>query len=107
MGRKRISEQKREVVLQKLEDSELTVAEFCRRRGLCYGTEMRWRREARNENAGPHGRVSVPFVEVDLAGAVDSSGGSHMEAGVVRAELSLPGGAVLRVFECRKTEAEA
>lgn len=107
---KRLSEQKRESILQKMEDSELTAAEFCRRRGLCYGTVMGWRRRAKMEGIGVSERM--PFVEVDLVDGDSSqvmgseSGAPSQEpssmASKLCAELSLPGGAVLRVYGIEK-----
>lgn len=96
---KRFSEQQRGRVLQKLEDSELTGAEFCRRRGLCYATVMRWRREAQNDS---HDANRVPFVEVEVTDECrDLSVGQEIDADSsarLFAELSLPGGAVLRLY---------
>lgn len=110
---KRLSEQKRESILQKMEDSELTAAEFCRRRGLCYGTVMGWRRRAKR--MGILGSERMSFVEVDLVGGNSpqevsmergESGAPFREsssmASKLCAELSLPGGAVLRVYEIEK-----
>ena len=104
---KRFSEQKRALVLRKLEDSELTGAEFCRRRGLCYATVMRWRREAQM-NAPDSNRL--PFVEVELTGDGRNLRGGKLpleEKSVLCAELSLPGGAVLRLYGSEQSGAEA
>jgi len=60
MGKK-ASEQMRRTGLQRLEESVLNAAEFCRRQGLCYATVLRWRREAGN------GRRQPSFVEVEVA----------------------------------------
>ena len=51
----------RETVLQELDRSGISVAEFCRRRGLDYSTVMAWRRGLRR---------AVRFVEImpDVAG---------------------------------------
>ncbi len=112
---KRLSEQKRESILQKLEDSELTAAEFCRRRGLCYGTVMGWRRRAKR--MGIRSSERMPFVEVDLvegnspqvvsmergeSGVPSLASSSSAMASRLCAELSLPGGAVLRVYGIEK-----
>ncbi len=78
----------RAAVLRALEQSGLSMAEFCRRRELCYGTVALWRAQAR--------RAAGRFIEVETADAV---GAPPPEAGAVLcAELSLPGGAVLRVY---------
>lgn len=79
---------RRAAVLRELERSGLSMAEFCRRRELCYGTVALWRAQAR--------RAAGRFIEVETADALDAP---PREAGAVLcAELSLPGGAVLRVY---------
>jgi hypothetical protein len=85
--------QGRGAVLRDLEGSGLSMAEFCRRRGLAYATVAAWRGAARRRRRG--------FVEVeaaDEAGAVSraQSGGSGRG---LCAELVLPGGVVLRVYQ--------
>jgi hypothetical protein len=63
------------------------MAEFCRRRGLAYGTVALWRSQAR--------RSAGRFVEVETAsGAAPAREFNAM----LCAELALPGGAVLRVY---------
>ena len=79
----------RAAVLRALESSGLSMAEFCRRRGLAYATVAAWRSTERCRAGG--------FVEVeasDQAVAVNSPMGSA----ALCAELLLPGGAVLRVY---------
>jgi transposase-like protein len=75
----------RAAVLRALEQSGLSMAEFCRRRGLAYGTVALWRSQAR--------RSEGRFVEVETAAAE-----SREVRSVLCAELALPGGAVLRVY---------
>ncbi len=75
----------RAAVLRALESSGLSMAEFCRRRGLAYGTVALWRSQAR--------RSAGRFVEVETT-AVES----REARSVLCAELTLPGGAVLRVY---------
>ena len=78
----------RAAVLRALEESGLSMAEFCRRRGLAYGTVALWRSKARR----PAGR----FVEVETPDAVSPV--REIRA-VLCAEVLLPGGAVLRVYQ--------
>ena len=89
---KRISIEKRRQVLRKLEDSELSGAEFCRRQGLCYASVMRWRREAQHERSDS-GRI--PFVELEVTDEIHPGQENDSQ---LFAELSLPGGAVLRLY---------
>ena len=76
----------RAAVLRALEQSGLSMAEFCRRRGLSYGTVAVWRSQAR-KGAGR-------FIEVETPDAGPVREGRAM----LCAELALPGGAVLRVY---------
>ena len=77
----------RAAVLHALEQSGLTMAEFCRRHKLCYGTVALWRSQAR--------RAAGRFIEVEMA---EASGPEREERTMLCAELALPGGAVLRVY---------
>jgi transposase-like protein len=81
-------EDRRAAVLRELEQSGLSMAEFCRRRDLPYGTVAAWRSTARRE--------PVRFVEVEAAPA-----GRPHDQDALCAELLLPGGAVLRVYQHR------
>ena len=82
-------EDRRVALLREFEGSGLSMAEFCRRREVGYSTMAAWRRACR--------RQSPAFVEVE---PVDSgellTGGS---GGSLCAELVLPGGTVLRVYQ--------
>ena len=84
--------ERRETVLRELEQSGLPMAEFCRRRGLVYGTVAAWRSTARR-------RRSPAFVEVDMDGQSQPIM-NVPDPGSVRlyAEVQFPGGVVLRVF---------
>ena len=107
---KRISIEKREGILRRLEESDLSVAEYCRRRGLRYATVMRWRREARvskRSGAGVTGVTGVApavaagsgaaFVEVEVAQGKRAR--SAQSAPLLRAELALADGVLLRIYE--------
>lgn len=77
----------RAAVLRALEQSGLSMAEFCRRKGLSYSTVALWRARAR--------RAAGRFIEVEMPAAATP----HRDPGTVLcAEFTLPGGAVLRVY---------
>jgi transposase-like protein len=81
---------RRAAVLRDLERSGLSMAEFCRRHGLAYSTVAAWR--------GARRRVAGRFVEVEMdEEPVAAPAGLESES-MLCAELTLPGGAVLRVF---------
>jgi transposase-like protein len=77
----------RAAVLHALEQSGLTMAEFCRRRGLAYATVASWRGAAR--------RRTGAFVEVDTT----EPAAPPEAAASLCVELTLPGGAILRVYQ--------
>ena len=85
---------RRAAVLRELDGSGLSMAEFCRQRRLVYGTVAAWRSEERRRRAS--------FVEVEIAsddGASPASiGDGRFKGRALCAELSLPGGMVLRLF---------
>jgi hypothetical protein len=92
------SQRRRAALLRDLERSGLSVAEFCRRRGLAYSTVAAWRAECRR-SAAPR------FIEVEAALPDPPAARTHAPASPDRpmpsalcAELTLPGGAVLRVY---------
>ena len=111
-----ISAQNRRVaLLREFEGGGLSMAEFCRRRGLGYSTMMAWRRAWRS-------RPAALFVEVETGPAGGGGGGGGDEGGrtvgraaqaqarsaaSVCAELLLPGGAVLRVYQMVPTGGQA
>lgn len=67
------------------------MTEFCRRRGLVYGTVAGWRSMAR--------RTAGRFVEVETVAAAEAGDGSRNNTAALCAELLLPGGAVLRIYQ--------
>lgn len=82
----------RAAVLRALESSGLSMAEFCRRRELPYGTVAAWRSSAR--------RKPVRFVEVEAAARAGPAPAVQRHPGsCLCAEVVLPGGAVLRVYQ--------
>jgi transposase-like protein len=83
---------RRAAVLRDLERSGLSMAEFCRRHGLAYSTVAAWR--------GARRRVAGRFVEVEMDEEPMSGapGPQPDSQSMLCAELTLPGGAVLRVF---------
>ena len=103
----------RERVLGELDRSGVSVAEFCRRRGLAYSTVMAWRRRRRQavrfvEIVPEVAREGVPVEEVEAVAPVSDGRGSAgrprdgSRAGSAQAalcvEVCLPGGVSLRVF---------
>ena len=100
------AENRRAALLREFEGSGLSMAEFCRRRGVGYSAMAAWLRAWRN-------RPAAAFVEVEPLPAERNDGGSPAAAGKARcsgslcAELVLPGGAVLRVYQIHPTGGEA
>lgn len=91
------AENRRASLLREFECSGLTMAEFCRRREVGYSTMAAWRRACR-----PSPQPGA-FVEVEALGV---SGAQPVTEGSQRnlcAELMLPGGAVLRVYQIPST----
>ena len=90
------SQRRRAALLRDLERSGLSVAEFCRRRGLAYSTVAAWRAASRR-SAAPR------FIEVEAAlpdsqpTCTPAAPDTAMPSALC-AELTLPGGAVLRVY---------
>jgi hypothetical protein len=88
------------------------MAAFCRRRELGYSTMISWRRAARIDREQD---TAPRFVEIEGARPEEKDrwqpfpgGGiqeAHPMAGVLLAELALPGGAVLRIFQSAGTAA--
>ena len=104
------TQNRRAALLREFDESGLSMAAFCRQWGLGYSTLAAWRRAAREEHAGSTGGDSAPrFVEIEAvlpqAAGWRQPGGSpglrkdHPAAGALVAELALPGGAVLRIFQ--------
>ena len=97
--------ERRDALLRDLEESGLSMAEFCRRRGLVYGSVAAWRSAARRR---PSPR---PFVEIDSSDSGPSPTPTQLFLSEDRhrclaAELLLPGGIVLRIFERNQAPAE-
>lgn len=88
---------RRVALLREFAGSGLSMAEFCRRRELAYSTMMAWRRTGR-EGGPPQGRPAA-FVEVETVGISRAESVSDHDRRRVCAELVLPGGAVLRVYQ--------
>lgn len=78
-------------MLRELAHSGLSMAEFCRRRGLPYGTVAAWRGMAR--------RAPIRFIEIVPEPVVEQTTLPPEESRGLCAELTLPGGAVLRVYQ--------
>jgi hypothetical protein len=93
-----LAQDRRAALLREFESSGLSMAEFCRRRGVGYRSMTAWRRTV------PRQPTTV-FIEVE---ALKGRGGAEAEAsspstGCLSAELLLPGGAVLRVYQIPST----
>lgn len=97
------AENRRVALLREFERSGLSMAEFCRRRGVGYSTMAAWRRTWRS-------RPATTFVEVEplLAGHGEGGGSTAVpvhdrSTGSLCAELMLPGGALLRIYQIHQT----
>lgn len=95
--------ERRDALLRELDESGLSMAEFCRQRGLVYGSVAAWRSASR--------RKTRAFVEVDssVSEPVAASEAPYPRDDTSRrltAELLLPGGIVLRVFEADRSIAK-
>ena len=96
---------RRVALLREFEGSGLTLAEFCRRREVAYSTMMTWRRACR---PGPPPELRrAAFVEVEAVGASPAEPVGDRSGGNLCAELVLPGGAVLRVYQSGSTGGRA
>ena len=82
-GRHRSSEEWRAILCRQA-DSGLTIREFCERESVCEQGFFRWRNRLGGEARAPRPR----FVEVSHAAPTKD---------VVRVELQLPNGAILRI----------
>lgn len=87
----------RVALLREFEGCGLSMAEFCRRREVAYSTMMAWRRAGHGEMPVHGGRAA--FVEVEAAGGRSVEPVREPGEGTVCAELVLPGGALLRVYQ--------
>ena len=104
------TQNRRAALLREFDESGLSMAAFCRQWGLGYSTLVAWRRAARVNRFESPGHDSAPrFVEIEAvtpeAGGWRQPGGgnglskAHPAAGSLLAELALPGGAMLRIFQ--------
>ena len=103
--------EERAALLEDYKESGLTIAGFCRRRGIGYSTMFKWMRDAgmpvqRNGN-GPEAETPR-FVEVEMEGHENGAAvrpaprvpkRPGRPAPALCAELILPGGVVLRVYQ--------
>ena len=81
--RYRSAEEWRAIIREQAE-SGLTIKDFCKRGSICAHVLYRWRRKLGSEG----GLIPAKFVEIQPAAPTD---------GVLRVELQLPNGAVLRI----------
>ena len=104
------TQNRRAALLREFEESGLSMAAFCRQWGLGYSTLVAWRRAARVDCSESPLHASAPrFVEIEAVmpeagGWRQPDGGdglpkAHPAAGALVAELALPGGAVLKIFQ--------
>lgn len=93
MSENQAKAKERAAVLRRLETSGQSMAEFCREQGLSYGTVATWRGLASRQRP-------VDWVEVQAVGgeSLPAVADPVVEAGDIAAELSLPGGVVLRIY---------
>jgi transposase-like protein len=104
--------EERAALLEDYKTSGLTIAAFCRRRGVGYSTMFRWMRDAglpvqQKQKGGGPAAETPRFVEVEMEGC-ENGAAVHSPprppkrpvrpAPALRAELLLPGGVVLRVY---------
>jgi hypothetical protein len=88
---------RRVALLREFEGCGLSMAEFCRRREVAYSTMMAWRRAGRQ--GWPPQERRAAFVEVEAVGVSGVETVRDPGHGTVCAELMLPGGAVLRIYQ--------
>ena len=104
------TQNRRVALLREFEESGLSMAAFCRQWGLGHSTLVAWRRAARVDRSGSTGHdPTARFVEIEAVmpgaeGWRQPDGGNglpkvHRAAGALVAELALPGGVVLRIFQ--------
>ena len=101
----------RSALLEECKSSGLTIAEFCRRRGIGCSTMFKWMGDAgrRDRENGSHAAAAETprFVEVKMEGYENGAAvrpvprvpkRSGRPSDALCAELILPGGAVLRIY---------
>jgi len=90
---------RRAAVLRDLERSGISMAEYCRRRGLVYATVAAWRSMARRKAARFIELEAVPECTApDSPVPVPTAYTVGMRP-VLCAELALPGGMLLRIYQ--------
>ena len=112
----------RSALLEECKSSGLTIAEFCRRRGIGCSTMFKWMGDAgrRDRENGSHAAAAeMPrFVEVEVEVEGHENGAavrpvprvpkrSCRPAAALCAELVLPGGVILRVYHNNSGEGGA
>jgi hypothetical protein len=94
-GRVRRTEAEWRGLLERFEQSGLSMAAFCRRSKLPRGSFVKWRRRlGASPGVERYARPSPAFVEWIAPSAAAAEAGK--EGGAGELELSLPGGVVLR-----------
>jgi len=96
---------RRVALLREFESSGLSMAEFCRRREVAYSTMMAWRRAGRQGLLRQGLRAA--FVGVEAIGVGRTEPWGDPGQGKLCAELVLPGGAVLRIFQTASSGGQA
>jgi len=112
--------EERAALIDECKASGLTIAEFCRRRGVGYSTMFKWMGGAgtAGRKNGSHAAAAEPaprFVEVEMEGHENGAARpvprapkkACRPAAALCAELILPGGAVLRVYHSSSSSAAA
>lgn len=95
------AQERRAALLREFEGSGLSMAEFCRRREIGYSTMASWRKAGLRKAAPCFVEVeTLPVSPPGVGGAGTARAKRDFRcAGAVLAELVLPGGAVLRVYQ--------
>lgn len=104
----KLSTEEREFYLELFEESNMTAKAFCSEHDIAYRTLIEWRHRQRKKNRleqveedEPQAPDTPKFVEVDctLPVASDDRGGLLAHKPAVIAELDLPAGITLRIFQ--------
>ena len=103
--------EERAALIEEYKISGLTIAGFCRERGIGYSTMFKWLRDAgmpvQRQHAGEPAVEAPRFVEVEMEGHENGAARPVPRqtkkpcrpAAALCAELILPGGVVLRVYQ--------
>ena len=92
---KRYSERDKLRLVSGWAESGESRASYARRHGVSVGSLMRWAAES---EAAKEGRRGMQFVEVEVPAQLDTGRQEAEGAGMVVAELLLPGGVRVRFF---------